>query len=63
MVTGVTKARTKDAHSLSLLTLWHIWKERNARIFNRAMEVEGTVLTRIRNEYFDWTSARRRHVA
>jgi hypothetical protein len=31
---------TRDAHSLAILTLWHIWKERNVRVFNDITSLE-----------------------
>jgi hypothetical protein len=49
----------KDTHSISILTLWHIWKERNARVFNRTRNSEQVVLTRIKDEFANWVSARR----
>jgi len=31
---AMTEVGTKAAHSIAILSLWHIWKERNARVFN-----------------------------
>jgi hypothetical protein len=56
---ALTAGGTKEAHSVAILTLWHIWKERNARVFNIARSTEQAVLTRIKDELSDWASARR----
>jgi hypothetical protein len=50
---AVTREGTKAAHSIAILTLRHIWKERNARVFNGTRCAEQTVLARIRDECSD----------
>ena len=50
---------TRDAHSLAILTLWHIWKERNVRVFNDITSLEQAVFTRKRDKCSDWVSAGR----
>ena len=54
---AITNDGTKAAHSLAILTTWHIWKERNARVFNGNRSAEHAVFTRIRDECADWVSA------
>jgi hypothetical protein len=56
---ALTAGGTKEAHSVAILMLWHIWKERNARVFNMTRRTEQAVLTRIKDELSDWASARR----
>jgi hypothetical protein len=55
----LTARGNKEAHSLAILTAWHIWKERNARVFNFRRSTELMVVTRIKDELEDWFSARR----
>jgi hypothetical protein len=50
---------TRDAPSLAILTLWHIWKERNFRAFNDMPSLEQAIFTRIKDECSDWVSTRR----
>jgi len=47
---AITNDGTKAAHSLAILTTWHIWKERNARVFNGN---RGAEQTRIKDECAD----------
>jgi hypothetical protein len=54
---AMTAEGTKAAHSIAILTLWHIWKERNARVFNGTMCAEQAVFTKIKDECSDWISA------
>lgn len=48
---------TKAAHSIAILTIWHIWKERNARVFNDSRSTELVVVNRIKDECSDWITA------
>jgi hypothetical protein len=57
---AMTVGGNKEAHSLAILTVWHIWKERNARVFNESSSGEQSVLNRIKDECSNWASARRR---
>lgn len=50
---ALTAGGTKEAHSIAILTLWHIWKERNVRVFNMTRSTEQAVLTRIQDELAD----------
>jgi hypothetical protein len=45
---AMTAGGNKEAHSLAILTVWHIWKERNARVFNKSSSGEQSVFTRIK---------------
>jgi hypothetical protein len=49
----LTARGNKEAHSLAILTAWHIWKERNARVFNSRRSTELMVVTRIKDELED----------
>jgi hypothetical protein len=53
MIEGGTKA----AHSIAILTLWHLWKERNAVVFNGERSPEQAVATRIKDECLNWAMA------
>lgn len=57
---AMTEGGTREAHSLAILTLWHIWKERNARVFHESPSMEQAVFTRIKDECSEWVSAGRR---
>jgi len=48
---------TKAAHSIAILTLWHIWKQRNAIVFNGERCQEQAVFTWITDECLVWASA------
>lgn len=48
---------TKPAHSIAILTLWHIWKQRNATVFNGERISEQAVAIRIKDERLNWASA------
>jgi len=56
---AMTAGGTKEAYSLAILTIWLIWKERNARVFNESSSGEQSVFTRIKDECSDWASAGR----
>lgn len=56
---GMTAGGTKVAHSIAILTLWHIWKERDARVFNGIRSLEQAVFTRIKDGCSDWVSGGR----
>lgn len=53
----MTAEGTKAAHTIAILSLWHIWKERNSRVFNGIRCAEQAVFTRIRDECSDWILA------
>jgi hypothetical protein len=57
---AMTVGGNKEAHSLAILTVWHIWKERNARVFNESSSGEQSVFTRTKDKCSDWASAGRR---
>jgi hypothetical protein len=54
---AMTEVGTKAAHSVAILSLWYIWKERSARVFNDSRCTEQAVFARIRDECYDWISA------
>lgn len=54
---ALTATGNKEAHLLAILTTWHVWKERNARVFNAKRSTEQEVMTRIKDEFADWYSA------
>lgn len=54
---AMTKRGTKAAHSVAILTVWHIWKERNAIVFNRDRSSEHAVFAKIKEECSIWASA------
>ena len=45
---------TKALRSLLLLVNWEIWKERNARIFDRCKSSTIALLTKIKQEAWAW---------
>jgi hypothetical protein len=48
------KTRRKGFDSLVLLTVWVLWKERKARVLQRAAETVPTVCRRIADEIELW---------
>jgi hypothetical protein len=50
-------------HSITLLVLWEIWLERNARVFNRVESSVPTVLAKIKSETSAWIVARAKGLA
>ncbi|CAM0872787.1 unnamed protein product [Alopecurus aequalis] len=50
----VPKPQRKGFDSLVLLTVWMLWKERNARVFQRAAELVPSLCRRIANEIDLW---------
>jgi len=53
---------TKALRSLLLLVNWEIWKERNARIFDRCESSTIALLTKIKQEAWAWGIAGARHL-
>lgn len=53
----VTEGGTKMAHSLAILTLWILWNQRNAAVFNRAESNVELTLIRIKDEGSVWAGA------
>ena len=53
---------TKALRSLLLLVNWEIWKERNARIFDRRESSTIALLTKIKQEAWAWGIAGARHL-
>jgi hypothetical protein len=49
---AMTAGGNKEAHSLDILTVWHIWKERNARVFKESSSGEQSVFTRIKDDIY-----------
>jgi hypothetical protein len=47
----------QGTRSLTLLVLWEIWLERNARVFNRVESSVPTVLAKIKSETLAWIVA------
>jgi exonuclease III len=59
-----TKARNKRGlRSLIILVCWEIWKERNARVFERTEAPNFMVLQRIKDEATLWRSAGAKHLS
>jgi len=53
---------TKALRSLLLLVNWEIWKEMNARIFDRCESSTIALLTKIKQEAWAWGIAGARHL-
>jgi hypothetical protein len=49
--------RRKGAASLFMLVAWHIWKERNARVFERRAAATSVMFDRIKSETELWIAA------
>jgi hypothetical protein len=47
----------KAAHSIMLLTVWMIWKERNARAFHHAEASALSTVAKIKSEASAWVAA------
>ena len=54
---AITSIGTKAAHSLAMLTTWHIWKERNAIVFQQNHSTVRALFAKIKDEYSNWASA------
>ena len=54
---AITSIGTKAAHSLAMLTTWHIWKERNAIVFQQNHSTVQALFAKIKDEYSNWASA------
>lgn len=55
---ALTERGTKSAHSIAIATLWHLWKQRNAIVFNGERVSEQTMAMKIKDECLNWASAR-----
>ena len=53
----ITDKGTKAAHSLSILTLWQVWKQRNAVILKGERKSEQAVFIEIKDECSTWAAA------
>jgi hypothetical protein len=54
---GLPAAEASRVHSWSLLVLWQIWLERNARIFRQASSSVATTMAKINDEAAAWDLA------
>jgi hypothetical protein len=54
---SMTERGSKMAHTLAILTLWCIWKHRNAAVFNASTSTVLQVVARIKDEASLWASA------
>ena len=52
-----TTVSRKAGRSLTLLVIWELWKERNARVFWRREASTLTLMTNIKAEAAAWTLA------
>ena len=57
MITTSTTVSRKAGRSLTLLVIWELWKERNARVFRRREASTLTLMTNIKAEAAAWTLA------
>lgn len=55
----VVKAGNKKGHTIAILTMWHVWKERNGRVFEQKSRNEQGVLVSIRDEFSNWVMAKK----
>jgi len=53
----MTKKGTKAVHSLAILTIWQVWKQRNAMTFKEERRSMRAVVTGIKDECSLWASA------
>ena len=58
--TGVSQ---KGIKSLIILICWEIWKERNARIFDRLEAPSFMVISKIKDEISTWSLAGDKHLS
>lgn len=49
-----------EGHSIAILTLWHVWKERIRRVFERKYRDDQAILVSIRVEFKDWEATKRK---
>ncbi|KAJ1268382.1 hypothetical protein BS78_07G130600 [Paspalum vaginatum] len=52
----------RDVRSLIILVCWELWKERNARIFDRSEVPSFKVAARIKEEAAAWILAGAKHL-
>ena len=57
MITTSTTVSRKAGRSLTLLVIWELWKERNARVFRRREASTLTLMTNIKAEAAAWMLA------
>ena len=53
----IIESGSKKAHTLAILTLWCIWSQRNAAVFNNKTSTAAQVFARIKDESLLWDSA------
>jgi hypothetical protein len=51
------ESRSRKAHTLAILTLWCIWSQWNAAIFNNKTSIAAQVFARIKDESLVWATA------
>ena len=54
---GPNNLRRKDLHTIFILTIWELWKHRNAIVFDGASPSLGVLLGRVRSEGRMWSIA------
>ena len=54
---AVGNVARKDLHAILLLTLWELWKHRNAVVFDGASPSTGQLIKRIEEESRSWSMA------
>ena len=52
----------KAMASLTLLVVWEIWNERNARVFNKKFASPVVILEKIKREARMWVTAGAKHL-
>nr|TKW33691.1 hypothetical protein SEVIR_2G256200v2 [Setaria viridis] len=62
-ITTTPDSPRKALRSLILLIMWEVWKERNARIFNRHETSPTTLMMKIKDEASAWLLARAKDLA
>jgi hypothetical protein len=50
-------SKEKGARSLAILICWAIWRERNARVFNKAEKTVTRLITELKDEADLWMQA------
>lgn len=59
---GLPKQTGKELDTIFVLVAWQLWKERNARVFQREASTEVVVLARIKEEALAWVAAGARNL-